>query len=284
MLSIDTSSLAKHLSNNSVPYKEPISRVNWRALNHTQFWLPEAAISLFGTPEYNSLTDTQRKNISHQELLHLIEFGLWLEGIFIKRLCTSDLISETSLSIGKYCLFEIQEEIGHSLMFLRFIEQCGYARVPINRKMLTQYEKFWSLLSIKSSLFWTFVLAGEEIPLRMNRFMLREKQGLNQTVLDIVKIHTIDESRHVSHANAMVIDTLKSANTLSKLILRFLVPKLIKRFTEVFFYPMPEIYSRAGLPDNIDWAKIARQNPTRHKFVHQQLENTLRPLHQDSII
>lgn len=278
MLSVNTSLLAKHLSNNSAPYKEPIGRINWLALNQGQFWLPESAISVFGTPEYESLNQTQRKMLSHLELLHLIEFGIWLEGIFIKRLCNSDLFTELNSVTNSYCLHELQEEIGHSLMFLRFVDQCGYPRVPINRQKLKFYQKVWSLCPADSSLFWIMVLAGEEIPLRMNRFMLQERQGLNQTVIDIVKIHTIEESRHVSHANAMVMDALQSASALSKFTIRQLIPKLTRRFSEVFFYPMAEIYQMAGLPEDINWVQVAELNPTRKHFMSRQLENTLRPL------
>jgi len=279
MISIQTSALATHLSKHSSPTRYPTDRIDWSALNHQQFWLPESMLSIYGTTEYDSLSSQHRIKLSHVELLHFIEFGLWLESIFINRLRESIDIKDDSPS-NKYNLHIIREETEHSLMFMKFFERSGYARVLINTKNLKKFEKMWSHCDIKSSLFWTFVLAGEEIPLRMNKYMLVNRENLNKTVADIVKIHTIDESRHVSHANAMLCDTLQTANYFSKQLIRVLAPRLIKQFADAFYYPTQDVYTLAGLDSNTDWLQVAHNNKHRQKFIAAQLNNILRPLSQ----
>ena len=277
MISTQTSALATHLSKHSSPSRYPIDHIDWHALNNQQLWLPESLISIYGSTEYDSLSELQRIKLSHVELLHFIEFGLWLENMFINRLRESVDVKDDSPN-NKYNLHIIREETEHSLMFMKFFEYSGYSRVSINSKKLIKFEKIWSYCDIKSSLFWTFVLAGEEMPLRMNKFMLANRENVNKTVADIVKIHTIDESRHVTHANAMLRDALHSSRYLSKQLIRLLMPKLIKQFADAFYYPTQDVYTMAGLDSKTDWIRVAKHNKYRQTFIATQLENILRPL------
>ncbi len=41
-------SLIRQLSDNSGPYRDPLSAIDWTRLDSASFWLPEPALSLYG--------------------------------------------------------------------------------------------------------------------------------------------------------------------------------------------------------------------------------------------
>ena len=78
--------LLRQLSGNGVPYRDPLTLVDWTALDPDSYWLPETALSLYGLPEYGTLSDAVRRRISQYEFINVMQCGLWLEGVFLQRL------------------------------------------------------------------------------------------------------------------------------------------------------------------------------------------------------
>ena len=121
--------LLEQLSINSDPYHDPLARLDWAAFNCDDYWLPEDALSLYGLPEYQALSDAARRRLSQYEFIGFIQAGLWLEGIFIERLGRALKDSALAAEQAIY-LHEIREEAGHSLMFLKLMERSGLPLPP----------------------------------------------------------------------------------------------------------------------------------------------------------
>ena len=118
------SPLLSQLSNNSAPYRDPLTSLDWTALDTQSYWLPPAAISIYGLPEFATLEVEVKRRLSQYEFINLVLCGLWLESIFIDRLGGA-LAGGLSAAERTYLLHEIREEAGHSLMFLKLIEASG---------------------------------------------------------------------------------------------------------------------------------------------------------------
>ena len=72
------SSLLEQLSANSVPYRDPLAVLDWRALDLDSYWLPPEAVSLHGLPEFEALSDAARIRLSQYEFLGIAQVSVAL--------------------------------------------------------------------------------------------------------------------------------------------------------------------------------------------------------------
>ncbi len=280
----NSTELLEQLSRNSTPYMDALSRVDWEALDTESFWLPEEALSLYGLPVYQTLTHEQRIALSQFEFLHVLEAGLWLEGIFMERI--SRTIQHTDAHLGRliYHLHELREEAGHSLMFLEVMRRSGLPR-PRTRfyRMLTanlvgRYAPF------DSTAFWIAVLIGEEVPDRLNRFIRKHREAVNPAIYDVTKVHIIDEARHIAHALDTLAARFASMPRWRMALLKPLIKRLFRQFVRTLYFPSASVYDLAGLSPNTQWERLARNNPHRIRFVDDNIASTLRTLKAHGIV
>ena len=64
-------------------YEDPLTRIDWNAIDTDCWWLPPDALSLAGVPEFEALPASVRRRVSHVEYAHLLQAGLWLESVFM---------------------------------------------------------------------------------------------------------------------------------------------------------------------------------------------------------
>src|SRR3990167_6470497 len=77
--------LLRQLSENSLRYRDPVAAIDWSRLDQADFWLPEAALSLCGLPEFDVLAPEVRRRLSQYEFINVMLAGLWLERVFMQR-------------------------------------------------------------------------------------------------------------------------------------------------------------------------------------------------------
>lgn len=275
--------LLEQLSRNSTPYHDPLAAIGWNSLDRGQFWLPEPAVSLYGLQDYMVLPVEQRRTLSQYEFLNFIAGGLWLEGIFIERISNSLRRPPDDLACGIYRLHELREEAGHSLMFLELMRR---ANMPLPRARFPRFtlaNVLGRYAPSRSVAFWIAVLIGEEVPDRMNRFVRKHRAEICPAIYDMVSAHVRDEARHIAHAR----DTLE--NKLQKLpgwlltLYRPVIQAAFRQFVAAFYFPGPDVYELSGLKPGTRWAKAARANPHRIRFVDDNVGSTLRALKEKGI-
>lgn len=269
--------LLEQLGTNSSPYHDPLTRLDWEALSMDQYWLPPSAISLAGVPEFEALPETTRKRLSQYEFIGFIQSGLWLEAIFMERL-GKNLRKTQSLAEHAYYLHEIREESGHSLMFLRLMEQSGL-HLP---GLWQQRPRFADFLGrhapVNSTLFWLAVTVGEQIPDKLNRHVRVHGAEVNPVIKQMCTLHIIDEARHIAHARSALEASLQSTGPIQRRILTPIVNVLMKQFVRTFYFPRPEVYELAGLTPGRKWHDLARTNPQRREFITQCVNPTFQLL------
>lgn len=263
---------AIQLARHSTPYRDPIARVNWERLSRNAFWLPEPAISLYGTPEYAALPLDIRHALSHYEFARFLDAGVWLESLFLERLAKAAHTGPMETRV--YHLHELREEAGHSLMFLEFFARSGLR----DTIFLQQYD--WLLtrlgrqLPFRSTLFWGAILLGEEVPDRLNRYIRLHAEGVCPVAVELSVLHSTDEARHISYGRDILKARLDASGSTTRRIFAAVLSMLLKRFVTTFYYPPESLYREAGLPDG-PWAARARANGTRRLFVAHCLGPTV---------
>lgn len=275
--------LLEQLSSNSRPYLDPMVRIDWQKLDVNKYWMPEQSLSLYGVSEFMRLPQEQRRRLSQYEFLHLLELGLWFEGVFIYRLAQSINKVNDDITSYKYLLHELREETGHSLMYLEFLQQSNFSR--ITTRFQTNFLLNVSLKCIPnhSALFWICVLIAEETPDRLNRLILKQSKSLCKTAIDITRVHTIDEARHIVHAGYQLNDLLSPMGRFRKRLIAKAAKNLFKVFTSRFFYPPEQLYAYAGLQPGDYWYKLARNNPHRSQFVNNLTKTNFQCLKRHGI-
>jgi len=275
--------LLEQLSRNSTPYSDPLSRVNWHTLNTSSYWMPEEAISLYGLPVFDQLSEEQKKALSQYEFMNFVEAGLWLENIFMTRIIRQSRNTKRPIEEQLYHLHELREEAGHSLMFLELLRRSG-PLLPNTRfhkwdftNMLARYAPF------DSEAFWIAILIGEETPDRMNRFIRKHKDTICPAIYDIVTLHVLDEARHIAHARDVLQTRFMNMSRLKKKLVSPIVNYVFRQFVRAYYYPDAHIYEMAGLTPGSDWKKMAKKNPHRIRFVNQCLDSSLRSLREHGI-
>lgn len=273
-------SLVEQLSTNSLPYIDPLARLDWSALDMGKPWLPEGAISLAGLPEFANLPEAVRTRLSQFEFTGFIHAGIWLEGIFIERLSRNQRNTISSQELAYY-LHEIREEAGHSLMFLKLMETSGI-HLPgawRNRPAVTDF--LGRHTPLHSTLFWLAVTIGEEIPDRLNRY-IRTHGGnsIDGVIHQMCTLHIIDEARHIAHARGALEASLRDINPLKRWLLTPVLDLMIRQFTRTFYLPSADVYEMAGLAPGKTWQDLARRNPARLEFIHKCLNPTLNTLRE----
>ena len=268
-------SLLQQLGTNSRPYHDPLTELDWTALSTSDYWLPQSAISLHGLAEFERLPEATKMRLSQYEFIGFVQAGLWLESIFIERL-GKKLKRARAVAEHACFLHEVREEAGHSLMFLRLMEESGL-RLPLAWQ---QRPRLADLLGrhapVGGVLFWLAVVIGEEVPDKLNRHVRVHGDGaVNPLIAQMCTLHIIDEARHIAHARSALEAGLASTGRLRKRLLSPVIDLLVRQFVRAFYVPRAEVYELAGLAPGERWRELARCNPARREFIGQCVNPTL---------
>lgn len=268
-------SLLQQLGSNSCPYHDPLTYLDWSALNASDYWLPPSAISLHGVAEFERVTEAMKKRLSQCEFIAFVQAGLWLESLFIRRL-GERLNRAGSLAQHAYHLHEIREEAGHSLMFLQLIEKSGLYLPGAWRRPPRLADFLGRHAPVGSALFWLAVVIGEELPDKLNRHVRVHGNGtVNAMIAQMCTLHIIDEARHIAHARSALDSAVAGMGSMHKRALSPVIALLLRQFVRSFYVPGVEVYELAGLTPGNYWRDLARKNPVRREFVGQCVAPTL---------
>lgn len=271
-------SLLEQLSTNSSPYHDPLTRLDWDALDVNAYWLPPEAISLYGSREYDALPEATRIRLSQYEFMGFIHAGIWLEAIFIERLAKNLRHTQSAAELAYY-LHEVREEAGHSLMFLKLMERSGLRLPSVWRNRPRMADFLGRYAPINTTLFWLAVTVGEEVPDKLNRFVRTQGElSVDPVIRQMCTLHVIDEARHIAHARSALDASLAQTSNWQKKLLTPVVNLLIRQFVQTFYLPTVDVYELAGLNPGKQWRELARRNPARQAFILKCLNPSLNQL------
>jgi hypothetical protein len=257
-------------------YEDPLSQIDWDAVDRQCWWLPPDALSLAGVPQFEALPLAERQRLSHCEYLHLLQTGLWLEALFVERLALLAWRAGDADARAAY-LREIREEAGHSLMFVELIRRSGIAIAPRPSAGVRAGHALGHFIPPGSALFWAMVVIGEELPNRLNRQLQRgvEDVTLSAVVFRIARIHSHDEALHAAFARRQCAEATQRLAPWRRALLSRVLARAFGAFVRHVHYPPPSVYESAGLHPAGRWRTKALRNPVRQALARQTATPTL---------
>ncbi|WP_068277538.1 AurF N-oxygenase family protein [Aldersonia kunmingensis] len=234
---------ARLLRSSAEKFYDPDVDIAWDApWVEGKAWLPEERISLYGTKLWDQLTPEQRIELGKHELVSLLSFGIWAEavlsGILLRVVGHGPATSAHSL----YALTEIADEARHSTMFARLIEKTGVPayRQPAVSRLL---ERVVQLMPIGPATYGGTLLI-EEVLDRGQRQAMADP-GVQPHVRQLMRIHVLEEARHISYARAEMRRGLEKRNALRRAPHRAALAGFA-----VVVYPLmitPRVYRSVGI-------------------------------------
>src|SRR3954470_10827607 len=103
---------------------DPYAEISWHAplVPGVYFQAPHRS-SLYGTALWDSLSETQRVELTKHEVASIASVGIWFELILMQMLVRDLYDRDPRTKHVQYALTEIADECRHSIMFARMIEK-----------------------------------------------------------------------------------------------------------------------------------------------------------------
>lgn len=152
--------------------------------------------------------------------LHLVarhmQVGIHFEGILSQGLLAFAGTLPAQAPELRYALHEVVEEGQHSLMFREFIARTGLSVTGIRGFRRRLANRVPSLGRTSPELFFVHVLAGEA---PIDAIQRRElgRDSLHPLLRRVMRIHVIEEARHISFAEALLRDRVPRLSALARL-------------------------------------------------------------------
>lgn len=216
--------------------------IDWDApLQEGKHWMPEHRVSLYGTPLWDELTPAQRIELGKHEIVSILSFGIYAETFLsanLLRVFGRGNLSDHSL----YAMAEIGEESRHSIMFGKLIEKAG-----VKPYLLPKSTMFWvklgQFLPLGPATYGVTLLI-EEVLDRGQREAMNDP-GMQPHLRQLMKIHVLEESRHITYAREEMVRGMASTNRLNRAIHR-----LILAAAANITFPLlinPRVYRSVGI-------------------------------------
>jgi len=274
--------LLEQLAANSVPYRDPLSVLDWRALELGSYWLPPEAVSLHGLPEFDALSDMARMRLSQYEFLGITQLAVALERVALESAARRLRHAESGAEYA-FLLHEMREEAGHSLMFLRLATASGLV-MPEWKGVTPRFARPVSRLIPSDVLYWFMRVVVQDVPDKLHRYVRRHAgPELSPFIRQMIALRMIDQSRHLAYARRRLELALQNSGRAGTRVLPVLCDAMFNRFVRRLFWPRAELYARAGLGDGRAWRYAAMRNPQRREFVLRLIAPTMRVLQQHGI-
>ena len=274
--------LLEQLSANSIPYRDPLSVLDWRALDLDSYWMPAEAISLNGLPEFDALSHAARIRLSQYELLGIAQTVVAAERIAaeinVRRLRSGEPNAEYTLM-----LHQLREEAGHTLMFLRLASSSRLV-LPAWRSALPPSARPMSRLLPNPVLYWFMRVVAQDVPDKFNRYVRRNAGAeVSPFIRQMVALQMMDEARHLAYARRRLELAVEAPRRVLMPVLQRLCDGLFNGFVRACFWPRAALYELAGLGDGRAWRRAALRNRARREFVLRLVAPTMRLLSQHGI-
>jgi hypothetical protein len=198
--------LVRRLSHQSVvKHFDAYADVDWDHPDNTidptdARWALTLDDPLGGTDWYTSLPPEQRARIGLHTITSNMKAGLQFENVLKRGLLTYAFGLRDGSAEFRYLYHEVIEEAQHSLMFQEFVNRAGLETPGLPWDMRLGSRQVVRLARRSPTLFFVFVLGGEDPIDYVQRTLLRSDRGIHPLLERIMRIHVTEEARHLSFA------------------------------------------------------------------------------------
>lgn len=261
-------------------FTNPYEIVEWPdAIEAGQWYTSPELISIYGTPEWDALSDQQRKSLSFWEAVNFYSLNIHGEKSLMEGLARR-LYEPDKRAIAPYLHHMLDEENKHSIYFGGFCERYA-GKVYPDRKLTLSEDP----APAQDFLFFAKVMIFEEIVDRYNVLMARDTR-LAPVARFINDNHHREETRHLAFGRRIVGALFRDGERswpdgLVAEVRGYLHGYLIQTWRE--FYN-PAVYADAGIPRPWELARTAYEAPASRGHRASLSGRCLNFLHKSGIL
>ena len=203
--------LARRLLESSAALSyDPATEIDWDdPLPEGEYGLPPEWSTLYGTPLWDEMTETQRVTLTRHEAASMMCTGIWFEMILQQMILRDQYVKDPATPEFQFALTEIADECRHSLMFARACEKLG-APAYFPKPRAVRLARGFKALARGEGAYGAGLVAEEVLDV-IQRDTMRDPNVLG-VVRTSSKIHVAEESRHMKFARAEIREHLKQAS------------------------------------------------------------------------
>jgi hypothetical protein len=216
-----------------------------------RFELP-AVDPLGATDWYRSQPPAVRARIGLHRIAVAMKVGEQFESVLKRGLLEFAARLPNGAPEFRYAYHEVIEEAQHSLMFQEFVNRSG-----TGVRGMSAFIRFFSrrvliLARFFPSLFFIFVLGGEDPIDHVQRKALRG-EGMHPLVQRIMRIHVTEEARHLSFARTYLRRRVPEMSFLSRAVLRVAAPLVLGVMSVLMLAPPRSMVRAYRIPRRVVW-------------------------------
>lgn len=273
-MALTSTELAPRLSKASIAKSWDVyTAFDWpEELPEDAWYMSPELISIYGTDEYESLSEARQKRLSFTELCNFFSLVLQGERPLVQGLTHRLYLKSTETVVSEYLHHFIDEENKHMVMFGMFLNRY-FGKVYPEKKLYLprEYAK-----GEEDVAFLCKTLVVEELGEYYNVIMWHDEQ-IHPLVSELNRVHHYDESRHLAFGRARLVETFQkhspkwSAEELER-FREWLVAYLISSWGD---YYNPTMYKDAGLEDGYELRQLALAHGGPHRQKASELLTNL---------
>jgi len=232
---------------------DPFREIDWSVpIDDSAFHLPPELLSLFGTAQWDAMSEPERIEYSRHETAALCGAGIWFENVLMQVVLRHLGEIPVTDPSHRYLLVEVADECRHSMMFGEYIRRAG---VPAYRPTLPS-----NLLSegdgpSHRAVSYLLILAVEELLDHTNRATMRDDR-VHPISRSIARIHVLEEARHVSFAKTYLAEMLPTLSDDDRRLVADAAPALVAVVADLSVDPT--VFEHLGVAGGYE---AARANP-----------------------
>jgi hypothetical protein len=222
------------------------------------------------TEWYKSQPQGVRARIGLHGIVSNMKTGLEFESVLKRGLLEYASTLPNGSPEFRYAYHEVIEEAQHSLMFQEFVNRSG-----IDVKGMPALMRFGSRQVVRlgrrfPTLFFLFVLGGEDPIDFVQRQALRSGQEIHPLLERIMRIHVTEEARHLSFARHYLKRNAPKLGWFRRQQLAIRVPFILGAMAGMMLRPSSEIVRTYGIPRSV-LREAFKRDPGARQYVLDSL-------------
>jgi hypothetical protein len=269
--------LVRRLSHQSVvKHFDAYADVDWdhpdNAIDRTdERWALTADDPLGGTDWYASLPPEQRARLGLHTIASNMKAGLQFENVLKRGLLTYAFGLPNGSAEFRYLYHEVIEEAQHSLMFQEFVNRTGLDTPGLPWDMRIGSRQVIRLARRSATLFFVFVLGGEDPIDHVQRTLLRRDRELHPLLERIMRIHVTEEARHLSFARGYLRTNVPRLPARRRKAIAAAAPVILAQEASVMMRPAHHLVRTYEIPRPVLRHAYGPTSPSR-----QEMRDSLR--------
>jgi len=220
---------------------------------------------LGATEWYRSLPQETRARIGLHMIATNMKAGLQFESILKRGLLEYASQLPDNSPEFRYVYHEVIEEAQHSLMFQEFVNRAGLTVPGLTWDLKLGARQVMGMARSFPTLFFVFVLGGEDPIDHAQRMVLRSGHDLHPLTERIMRIHVTEEARHLSFARQHLRNDVPMLAAWKRRVLAYAAPMILATMAQIMMQPPRHLVRTYDIPSDVIHQAYGKGTPSRRE-------------------